>query len=656
MPRLRGVVGRSIGDPSGGGSPTHCTRPHRRAAISDTFWGVGVSVHWLDHALDLRTFFDEHACLPGTGWNTSDAERRLARWVKSQREADREGRLAASRATWLDEWVPAWRRPREAAWYATATAVGRHVAESGAYPSAHADDAETRRLGTWLRTQRRAHRDGRLDPSRMTWLTLNLPHWASPVTGAWFGTGGRLAEFVGEHGRMPRADGRDDEARLARWLAAQRDADRAGRLDAEQRTWLDDALPGWRSTRAANWECTAREVAAFRVEHGELPAPGGRRASEARLSTWLGTQRTAAANGTLVPARRTWLDTRIPDWTGPQRGRWADRLAETAAFIAQHGRPPARSGDAAERRIAAWVGAQRRAEREGRLTDERRSRLDALAPGWASAGEAAWRTRAAQLAAFTAAHGRLPAVREPDAEARGLAVWLGRQRALAGAGRLTGARERWLRLHVPGWRDHNLGAWLGTAERIVLFRAEHGRLPTRAASATPLERELGVWLNNQRNAERDGRLGTERARWLAEQLPDWQDSRLAAWLARAREVEQYVAERGRLPHPRSTNPRSRRLGGWLAAQHTAARAGRLKPNRTGWLDANLPGWAEVTARPALIAPAAVGTVAPSGPADDRATHLLREWTERLRARDGQLRADQRAFLDRRLPGWDQQSA
>jgi hypothetical protein len=653
-----------------------------------------VSADWHEQALALRTFLDHHARLPGTGWDTTEAERRLARWVKSQREADRAGRLPASRAAWLDEWAPAWRRPRDAAWYATARAVGLHVAESGAYPSACAVDAETRRLGTWLRTQRRAHRDGRLDVSRTTWLALNLPFWASPITEAWFGTGGLLAEFVDEHGRMPRAEGRDDEARLARWLKAQREADRAGRLDEEQRAWLDDALPGWRSTRAANWERTAREAAAFRVEHGELPVPGGRRAGEARLATWLGAQRAAAANGKLEPERRLWLDTRLPDWTGSRSEQWGDRLAEAAAFVARHGRPPARTDDAGdeERRIAAWIGAQRRADREGRLADERRSRLDALVPGWASVGEAAWRTRAAQLTAFTAEHGRLPAVRETDAEARGLAVWLGRQRALAGAGRLPDARERWLRLHVPGWRDHNLGAWLGTAERIVDFRAEHGRLPTRAASASPLERELGVWLNNQRNAEREGRLGADRARWLAEQVPDWQDSRLGAWLARAAEVQRFTAEHGRMPHPRSTNPRSKRLGGWLEAQRAAARAGQLKPNRTGWLDAKLPGWAESTTRAASVAaepvsptvvvpaaarpgaaaavaaaavaaaavPAATAAAAPAAAApvvpDDRAARVLREWTARLRARDGQLRADQRAFLDRKLPGWDQRSA
>lgn len=612
---------------------------------------------WLDQAVELRSFLDEHDRLPGSGADASDHERRLARWVKSQREAEQAGRLASTRAAWLDQCAPAWRQPRAQTWHTTAIAVGLHVAVTGEYPSASADDPETRRLGTWLRTQRRAHRDGRLDATRAAWLDLNLPFWASPVVETWFGTAECVAEFVAEHGRMPRAegpaDGRADEGRLARWLRAQRAADRAGRLDDEQRAWLDATVAGWRSTREANWERTATELARFLADWNELPAASGPRPGERRLASWLGAQRAAAAQGALSPQRRSVLDARVPGWEDAGADRWNERLTEAAAFVAEHGRLPSRAGDAdePEHRIATWIAAQRRAERDGRLPGHRRERLDAQVPGWSSTGEAAWRARAAQLAAFAATHGRLPAVREPDPDARGLAVWLGRQRALASAGRLDDTRERWLRLHVPGWRDHNLGAWLGTAERVVAFRAEHGRLPTRAATSSPLERELGVWLNNQRNAERAGRLGADRRRWLAEQLPDWHDSRLGSWLGRAMEVEQYLAEQGRLPHPRSTNPRSRRLGGWLDAQRGAQRAGRLRANRAEWLDAHLPGWAEPARRTVEAA------ARPAAAADVRSPNVLREWVDRLRAReDLPLRAEQRAWLERAVPGWDQQTA
>jgi hypothetical protein len=622
-------------------------------------------VQWLGLATALRAFVDAHGRLPGSGDAAGHEERRLARWVKSQREAEHAGRLLARRAAWLDEWLPGWRSPRTQTWHTAAVAVGLHLARFGEYPSASAADPETRRLGTWLRTQRRARRAGRLAADREEWLALNLPYWDAPVAETWFGAAGLVADFVAEHERMPRADADPDEARLARWVRTQRGAERAGRLDDEQRAWLDATVPAWRSTRDAGWARAAREVACFRDEHGALPHSTGERPGEAQLSAWLGAQRSAAANGSLSADRRAWLDEHLTGWAASRADRWPDRLAETAAFVARHSRLPARAGDADddERRIASWLGAQRRADRDGQLSDERRARLDANVPGWSATGETAWRGRAQQLAAFVAEHGRLPAVREVSPEARGLAVWLGRQRALAAEGRLDAPRERWLRLHVPGWRDHHLGAWLGTAERVVAFRAEHGRLPTRSTSATPFERELGVWLNNQRNAGRDGRLCPERLRWLGEQLPDWDDSRLGAWLTRAQEVERYTDEHGRMPHPRSTNPRSRRLGGWLESQRVAARAGKLRANRIDWLDAHLPGWNESVSRRTghRVEQAAAGRPAAEPaerlPRNDQADRVLREWGARLRARpDLPLRAEQRAWLARTLPGWDQQSA
>lgn len=574
-----------------------------------------VDAAWLEQAIALRDFLDEHARMPGSGGDATALERRLARWLKSQREAAQAGRLPVRRSTSLDQWVPEWRRPRARAWQATAAAVGLHVARSGEYPSASSPDPEIRRLGTWLRTQRRAQRSGRLDADRETWLELNLPYWTSPGTEAWYGTAERVAEFLVEHGRMPRAEaapgggaggGAFDggERSLARWVRTQRSAARAGRLDAERLDWLDRTIPAWRGIRA--------------------PSP-----------------------------------------RAPRADRWPDRLAEAAAFVDRHGRLPARTStaDEAERRLAKWICAQREAGRHGRLTDERRTALDAHVPGWD--GGAAWRARAEQLAAFAAAHGRLPAVRESHPESRGLAVWLGRQRALANEGRLADGRERWLRLHVPGWRDHHLGGWIATAERLVAFRSEHGRLPTRSAGAAPLERELGVWLNNQRTAQRAGRLGADRLRWLDEQLPQWDDSRFAAWLTRAFEVEEHTSGHGRLPHPRSTNPRSRRLGSWLETQRAAARAGRLAANRLEWLDAHLTGWNELTMRapqttaaPTPTAPpaAAPGAPTPSAASNERAARVLREWTERLRTRELPITDDQRRWLDRRLPGWDQQTA
>ncbi|MGX5697346.1 helicase associated domain-containing protein, partial [Agromyces soli] len=233
--------------------------------------------------------------------------------------------------------------------------------------------------------------------------------------------------------------------------------------------------------------------------------------------------------------------------------------------------------------------------RAGGLADSRRRLLDAFVVGWAD-DEREWRRAADRLARHVAEHGRFPSTADGAADARALARWVQRQRRLAELGELPPARERWLDRQSTGWRDRGLAGWQETMSRLERFRAEHGRLPARAGEASALERELGVWLANQRAALRGDRLAPERARLLDERLPEWRDARLAAWLRRAHEVAGFFDERGRLPSPRSTHDRSRELGGWLDTQRRAARRGTLESTRLAWLDARLPGWAGASTR------------------------------------------------------------
>lgn len=483
--------------------------------------------------------------------------------------------------------------PRRAAWQASAVAVGLHLAETGRCPAGDAADPEVRRLANWLRTQRRAERAGRLAPDRLAWLELNLPSWRHPGEESWAASAGLLEDFCCEQGRLPvDAPPADDrERRLARWLRRQREAAADDRLDDDRRLRLDAVAPGWFDPAGARWLRAARAAAAWIGRRG-TPSKHAADPNERRLGEWLAAQRRAEASGALRPERARWLDRSMPAWRQAPDGAWRSRLDELRRFVASEGRLPQRRAVAGdhERRLAGWLADQRSAERAGRLAEPRRRLLDALVVGW-SDDEREWRRSADRLARHLAEHGAFPAARDAAPEVAALARWVQRQRRLAEAGALAPARERWLDRQSAGWRDRGLAAWQETATRVERFSAEHGRLPLRAAEAPPLERELGVWLGNQRAAHRSGALSADRARLLDERLPEWRDPRLAAWLRRAHEVAEFFDELGRLPSLRSTQERSRELGGWLDTQRRAMRRGGLDAVRLDWLDARLPGWA-----------------------------------------------------------------
>lgn len=623
---------------------------------------------WLRTALAVVDFRTDSGRLPSTGATDDDAERSLARWLRTQRELDRAGRLVDRRRAWLDERVPGWRNPLDDTWRIRAAAVARYRLESGRFPAANAADREARGLGMWLRTQRRALRDGKLLPHREEWLSRNLPNWEDPYTDVWLAKAEATAHFAADAGRLPSlGEDRDEtERELAGWLRTQRAIAREDRLPDERRAWLDDALPGWADPYEAAWFQTVEAAARYRETHGRLPRAGGADAEERRLGTWLTKQRTHALAGTLQPARAARLDERLPDWRAPKLRSWHSRAEEAAEFVARHERLPARraAAEPGELELAVWLGNQRAADREGRLDEARRRWLDERLPGWSLVRKRHWHEKAEAVARFEAEHGRLPGALESDPDARTLGLWLSRQRKAAKEGRLAPDRERWLRMRVPGWRSPYFNVWVTTAERVMRFRSDHGRLPSRRTNGTPLERELGVWLNNQRCAARDERLSPERRRWLDEQIPEWFDPHFAIWLANANAVAAYRGRTGRLPYFRSPDPELRRLGGWLNNQRTAQKAGRLPERRAAWLDRHLPGWAEgndaIWARNSDAAAQFHSYTGqfPRRRSDDPVEAKLGTWLDHQIAREGRgrLRQDRRRWLDDHLPGWDERTA
>ncbi|WP_146185012.1 helicase associated domain-containing protein [Agromyces badenianii] len=533
--------------------------------------------------------------LPSSGAGTDPEERRRARWLRHQRELSRSGALRRWRSEWLDLHLPGWQRPLDGRWHARAVGVATHRVEHGTLPSMNAVDEQTRRLGNWLHAQRRLHRAGELDPLRGVWLDLNLPGWHDPTAESWYANAENCALLVADTERFPSASADDAaERRLAIWLRTQRAAAKGDRLGYDRRQWLDEAIPGWNRSHESAWYGAAEQLVAFRQSAQRMPRTrSAADPAERRLGVWLARQRSRQAAGRLPVEYGRWLDERVPCWRARASEQWSGHLECTVAFASENGRLPARSrlSGERERELAIWLGNQRTAARRGCLSADRRRQLDDALPGWPSARGTAWSATAEALARYHRAHGRLPGLAEADAEPRRLALWLSRQRAAANAGSLPLERERWLRQHVPGWRIHHLSAWLTTAERVACFRGTHGRLPTRRNSAPPLERELGVWLNNQRTAARSAQLAPERRHWLDEQLPGWDDPRFAAWTVNARAVAHYREASGYLPHGRASDRLARRLGSWLDTQRSALRAGALDQRKAEWLDRHLGGWA-----------------------------------------------------------------
>jgi hypothetical protein len=143
-----------------------------------------------------------------------------------------------------------------AAWLARLAEFTAFLGEEGRLPRQQAGDAREKSLGAWLRLQRTAHGQGKLDDRQIEALN-EAGEWqisarAQADEARWQARLKQLGEFAAANGRMPSFRNRDDETerRLGTWLHVQRQKAVNGKLPEKHRQQLDEAVPGWNTWRS----------------------------------------------------------------------------------------------------------------------------------------------------------------------------------------------------------------------------------------------------------------------------------------------------------------------------------------------------------------------------------------------------------------------
>lgn len=212
------------------------------------------------------------------------------------------------------------------------------------------------------------------------------------------------------------------------------------------------------------------------------------------------------------------------------------------AFYRTHGRAPDRpcSADPEERSLTAWVQFQRRKFATKRSFE--RNRLNDL-PKWKWQKTDDFAEWCEKYQLFWDAHQRLPYEWAADTDEKRLAVWVKRQR------RLAGKQRRKTLLALPGWLLENANL----KERCRLFTEfveDHHRLP-QSPSADATETHLESWMRTLREKKREGRLARH-LEILVSRLPRWkwdknQDETLRRQKILARKREEIASVLQNLP-------------------------------------------------------------------------------------------------------------
>jgi hypothetical protein len=430
-------------------------------------------------------------------------------------------------------------------------------------------------LGSWVCTQRRKGRDGRLRDDRRR-LLLALGFTFYPRDAQWEGYFDKLAAFRRAHGHCEVSQRFKDDPRLGEWVARQRQLWKRGELASEKQRRLEKAGFAFKAFDA-RWARQCGELAQYQVRHGHCRVPD----DGTPLGRWCESLRDQARSGALAPSRRAQLEA-LGFCFYPARARrqafWEARLAELARLGAELGHLRLRPTQVRDWRLRSWIVTQRHLHARRRLDPERERRLLELGFSFNTKVDR-WDARAAEVGRFIRENG--PWLNPPRSGATLLlARWIDVQRTLYAKDKLPAKRVRALETIGFAW---SLRAQLVQTQEaralaeLVSHRARQGHF--WPCPKEPATRWLAEWAQRARERFRAGRLPPA----LEERLREMDfpfEPKDARWEQLFARLQSYRARRGRNPGRGDTE-----LGRWLGDQENLWWAGELELDRERRLEA-----------------------------------------------------------------------
>ncbi len=438
-----------------------------------------------------------HCDVPIT-WNDNP---RLGRWVHKQRQSYRKGELDKGRIRRLEE--------IGFTWYVHTDYWENMFSELVKFRSKHGHCnvprlwSENRRLALWVGVQRRYYGKGDLKEDRIkrleeigfTWY-VHTDYWEKKFS--------ELVQFRSKHGHCNVPGRRVENPKLATWVSKQRD--RKHTLDENRIRRLEEIGFAWEPISEA-WEQVFSELVRFKSVQGHCDVPKTW-SENPRLAGWVGNQRESYSKGKLPESRIRRLEEVGFIWNSRTK-TWDMRFAELMCFRSEHGHCNVPQNWRENPKLSKWVETQRRRFITGDLKEDRIKRLEEIGFTWYVHTDY-WEKKFSELVQFRSKHGHCNVPRLWSENPR-LATWTQAQRSFYGKGRLKEDRIKCLEEIGFTWYVHT-DYWEKKFSELVQFRSKHGHcnVPDKWAENP----ELGIWVGNQRQRYRKGKLDESRIRRL----------------------------------------------------------------------------------------------------------------------------------------------
>ena len=385
-------------------------------------------------------------------------------------------------------------------------------------------------LGEWLVEQRRI-RNGtvkgiltdeqikRLDGIGMDWERRSDRSWRDGYVHA--------LEYYNKNGNIDIAVNYvcNDGYALGKWISMLRSVRKSGYvnglLDTERIAALDGMGMVWDKTDS-RWEENYAAAAEYYERHGDLDVPRDHVTETGiKLGGWLYRIRAlyAEKSSRLTDEEIKRLSSIGMNWESKKESSWNRYYRLAADYYKSNGSLEVSGSYQTEagERLGRWVYHQRELYHKGKLSEDKRNKLEKIGIIWGDIG-GSWEIRYKLAEEYYKTHGDLKIDQSYVRDGIWLGKWLAEQRKQYRNGTLDNERAKRLGNIGMDWLTPQERRWeigFGEAKR---YYEQHGNLDIAAAYKTDTGYSLGKWVYDQRRNYSQNvsssRLGAERAERL----------------------------------------------------------------------------------------------------------------------------------------------
>lgn len=308
----------------------------------------------------------------------------LGTWVNTQRSRYAKNALDPERVERLGS-LPEWSwDAREEAWIDGYRRLEKYAAAHGTSRVPRPTVVDGFKLGQWVGVQRANFAKGELSQERIARLE-KLSGWSWEVkSGLWEDGFRRLIEYLDHHGGTypVQTYAEPDGYQLGAWVTTQR-ADYSKQRLTRERVEKLQVLKGWTwNSRDTKWEFGFQRLTDYMRQspNASLPPQSYVDSDGYKLGSWVITQRNNRDKGTLTLERQKRLEA-IRGWSWePLTEAWEKHFQDLLDYVDESGTSRVHQTCVFNGfHLGAWVQKQRNAYRVGKLTEDQKKRLEALA-------------------------------------------------------------------------------------------------------------------------------------------------------------------------------------------------------------------------------------------------------------------------------------